>query len=130
MDFKFEPIPLVQRKKKYATFTVREIGGSAEVIKWRQEQDAKAALYNLRIKARDDRMSDFAESLGGNVATPTVGKTESWQDKVAFAESERARLAKAEAIASEAWIPAPSPKLTIFQRIKGFFRKLWNTANF
>lgn len=125
----------VQKKKKYATFTVREIGGPAELAKWKEVQAAKAAIYNLRIQARDDRMSDFAASLGQKVDRP-VNNSPSLMDRLAHNKAMHIDLdlKQAEAVKNQKpepkWEPTPEPKLSILQRIGRFFKQLWRDANF
>ncbi len=131
MRFDFEdPVPIVQTKKKYATFKVTPIGGPEEIIKWRQMQEAKETTYRMRLAAKDARISSFEAELGQKLESPKV-KTADWKEKLDFAMSERARLAKIEEVASTYVRPdfEPEPK-TVFQRIAGFFKRIWASANF
>lgn len=132
MDFdSFDPVPLVQAKKKYANFTVKEIGGPAEIIKWRQIQAAKEAAYQIKLNDRDGRLGEFEKETGQKLATPTISTT-SWAEKLMFANAERVRLSKAEekVIAHPPWEPTPEPKKSLIQRVAGFFKSVWKSANF
>lgn len=132
MDFEFlDPPAIVQKKKKYQTFTVTPIGGPAEIIKWRQQQEAKESLYRLRLGDRNNRIANFESKLGQKLDAPTIHTT-SWAEKQAFATEERQRLKKAEDVVLEypPWESAPEPKKTLFQRFKGFIVSLWQHANF
>ena len=132
MEFDFlNPPAIVQQKKKYATFTVREIGGPEEIIKWRAEQEAKESIYRLRLGERDKRLDDFSRLIGQPLDTPKVG-VRNWKEKLEFAKSERERLSKAEqaVIDYPPWEPPVIPPKTIFQKIKDFCRSLWKSANF
>ena len=136
MDFDYlieslNPDPLVQKKKKYATFTVKEIGGPAEIIKWRQAQEAKEHLYRMKLNERESRLASFEAETNQRLESPKIHTT-SWSEKVAFAKSERERLSKAESVVTQypAWEVEPTPKLSIFQKITGLFKSLWKNANF
>lgn len=132
MNFDFEdPIPLVQKKKKYATFKVTPIGGPEEIIKWRQMNEAKETVYRMRLNSRDERSASFEKELGHKVASPTVS-TASWADKKAFAESERERLKKVEDAVLDLppWELSHKPKQTFLQKVSGFFKRVWANANF
>lgn len=134
MDFErfigsLNPEPVVQEKKKYANFTVRMIGGPEEIKKWREIQAAKESAYRVRLNDRDTRITSFEAETGQKLAEPTIHTT-SWQEKVAFAKEERKRLAKKEkAVSTYNWQPTPEPKITIGQRIVGFFKDVWKSAN-
>lgn len=123
------PEPVVQKKKKYSTFTVREIGGPDEIGKWREMQAAKEATYRLKLKSRDERLAAFQAETGQLLAKPTIHTT-SWAEKQAFAKSERIRLAKLEDVAERTFEPTPEIKKTLFQKISGFFSRVWKSANF
>lgn len=131
MKFEFEVSPLVQEKKKYATFTVREIGGPEEIVKWRQQQEAKESIYRLRLGERNTRIETFEKETGQILDQPTLGKTP-WAEKLAFAKSEQARLAKAEENVTKypPWEPPTAPKQTPLQKIGSFLKRLWTNANF
>lgn len=131
MNFEFsDPIPLVQQKKKYSTFTITPIGGSEEIVKWREMQAAKEMAYRMRLNARDGRISEYEALSGQKLDTPQV-KTADWQEKVSFALMERKRLAEAEARVTEypPWEIAPESKKTIIQKIVGFFKQIWVNSN-
>lgn len=132
MNFEFDNVvPLVHEKKKYTNFTVTEIGGPEEIIKWRQMQEAKESLLRLKLGARDTRLTDYEALIGQKLDTPKISSM-TWAEKAAFASSERERLAKLEAnvIKYPPWVPEEKPKPTFFQRIKGFFKSLWTESNF
>ncbi len=134
MDFdrlieSLSPEPIVQKKKKYETFTITPIGGPDEIVKWRQVQEVKESVYRMRLNEREGRIAEVEASLGQKLASPTVHTT-SWAEKYAFAQSERKRLARIEAVATRTW-EAPEPiKLSITQRIAGFVKRVWLSANF
>ncbi len=129
MNFEFDPVPVVQEKKKYANFTIREIGGPEEIVKWREMQAAKEAVYRCRLSARDERISQFEAETGQKLASPEV-KTASWQEKLEQAMAERKRLAERVEVARESYqLPVEPPK-PILQRIIGFFKSIWKNANF
>ena len=125
------PSAEVQKKKKYANFTIREIGGPTEIIEWRRRQEAKEALYKLTLKARDERIASFESETSQKLDVPTIHTT-SWAEKQAFVKSERERLAKIDERVADmpAWIPIEEPKLTILQKIGQFFKNIWKNANF
>lgn len=131
MKFEFYEEPAhVQKKKKYANFTIREIGGPEELAKWKEVQAAKEAVQRLRISARDERLKAFEAETGQKLDTPTV-QTGSWDEKLAFAKAERARLKKIEDLVNQpAWEPLPKPKLSLWGRVKQFFKDRWTGANF
>lgn len=123
------PDPLVQKKKKYQTFTVKEIGGPAEIVKWREMQAAKESAYRVTLKSRDERLSEFEEKTGQRLDEPTI-HTSSWAEKQAFATSERARLAQLVDVASSPWLYESPEVPTFFQKVARFFKRLWADANF
>lgn len=134
MDFDFDNvIPLVQTKKKYATFTVTEIGGPEEIIKWRAQQQAKQEAIAMAQQMRDQRLLDFEKEQGIKLDAPTLHNT-SWEEKVMFVASERERLAKLEhnvrAVDLTWFTSFDEPKPSIFNRIKSFVGSIWANANF
>ncbi len=132
MDFEvFGSVPIVQKKKKYTNFTIKEIGGPEEIIKWRKEQEAKAHLHQLRLNARDDRIRSYEELTGQKLETPQLSGR-SFADKMAEAIQRKEEYGKAElaVIANPPWVPPVPPQLTLFQKIIRFFKQIWTHANF
>lgn len=130
MDFEFEVPAVKEEKKKYATFTIKPIGGPAEIAKWREMQAAKEANYLLRLGARDQRITEFEATTGQKLDAPQV-KTASWQEKLEHAEAERLRLALAEErVAQYTYEREPESKKTLWGRIKSFVKSFWQSANF
>lgn len=127
----FNQPELVQKKKKYATFTVREIGGQAEVEAFRRAQAVKEEAYRMRLKSRDERAAEFQASFGQKIDSPTVHTT-SWAEKVAFVAAEKAEIAakRAEVTVHEPWVMPPEPKRSLKERVKQFFKRIWQSANF
>jgi hypothetical protein len=125
------PIPIVQEKKKYANFTITEIGGPLEIIKWREQQAAKEYVQRMRLGARDDRLTAFEELTEQKLATPKISQA-NWDEKLDFAMSERKRLAKLDERVQDnpPWLPTPEPKKSVIQRITGFFKNIWSDAQF
>lgn len=134
MDFEhlFDPPPLVQKKKKYATFTLREIGGPEEIGKWRAIQASKEEAYRMRLEDREKRSAMFESESGQVIDKPVLAAKESWATKVERANAERVRLAKAEETVTEypPWEALKPPKQSLFTKITSFLKKLWNNANF
>lgn len=133
MDFDFltQQAALVQKKKKYATFTIKDIGGPEEIKKWREQQAAKETVYRMRLSARDERVETYEKELGQKLATPRLSKPD-WAEKYALAQEEREKISKAvQALVDHPpWKPVTSPKVTVFQRIIRFFGNIWKNANF
>ena len=132
MDFGFDNVvPIVQEKKKYANFTIKEIGGPEEIIEWRKKQAAKEALYNLRLDARNDRLTAYEAETGQKLATPTIHTT-TWAEKQAFVKSERIRLDTLDTRVDSQpkWTPSEEPQQTIIQKIGQFFKNIWKNSNF
>ena len=125
------PPKLVQEKKKYANFTVTPIGGPAEIIKWRQQQEAKESLVRLKLAAKDERIAAFESEIGQKLDTPRISGS-TWAEKQAFATSERARLSQQEKSVTQfpPWEATEPPKKTIIQRVFGFFKSIWHSAGF
>lgn len=138
MKFEFtdlDQVPLVQAKKKYATFTVREIGGPEEIEVWRRQQRAKeeASLMarQLKLEATKARMAqDLPEGDPNAIAWKGQATGRSWQEKQAHAASERKRLAQLEDGAIESYTPSEPEKLTVWMRIKRFIKTFWENAKF
>jgi hypothetical protein len=150
MEFKFDevfsPPPIIQNKKKYATFTVREIGGPAELAKWKVEQAAKWDAYQAERSAKREKMKQFIAGpeapQGDGVTWTGKGMTEgfkdldkgNWKEKLEQVMSERKRLAapipESEQVIYPPYVPEPEPKQTWFQRVKAFILNIWKTANF
>jgi hypothetical protein len=137
--FENDVIPIVQEKKKYQNFTVREIGGPAEIIVWRAEQ-ARKELANQafrmqvveaqKTKMIDPTLEDKGVTWKGSAGTqPRMG---SWADKLAEGKEMRKDYMKPELLTKEAWTYEPyvEPKKTFFQRIKGAIRAFWDSAKF
>lgn len=131
LDFYLSPPPIMREKKKYATFTVRAIGGPEEIVKWRAEQAIKEANYKIKLTERDARLAAFEAETNQKLDTPTIHTT-SWEEKYAFAREEQVRLKTVEKIAADSYsyTPFEEPKKTIIQKIKGFFSNLWTHSNF
>lgn len=125
------PDPIVQKKKKYQTFTVTTIGGPDEIGKWRAIQSAKAEVFQMRLRARETRIQEAEASLGVKLDAPTIHTT-SWAEKQAFAKGEQVRLATEISKVSEwpPWEYIPEPPKPLFSRIKSFLKRLWLSANF
>lgn len=114
-------------RKKYATFTVREIGGPDKIEEWRRQNDAKQAAFLERCEMRDTRVKASGITAFGLLS----GKEKvSWADKQAFVKSERKRLDAPELINSKSWEPEPEIKPTFKQKVIGFFKSFWKSANF
>lgn len=131
MDFeKFKPIPIVQQKKKYANFTVREVSYQ-EILDFRAKEKMKEDLLRMKSHAREQRIAAFESESGQKLDRGTIG-TASWAEKVKRAKQERIRLSKPEENVSKypPWEPIPEPKLTVFQKIKKFFIDFYKSANF
>lgn len=127
---RFNPIPVVQVKKKYANFTLREVS-YREILEFREKEKLKEDLLKMKAQARDQRIAIFESETNQKLDTPII-KKEAWSDKLAALKAERRRLAKLEDqvtqyVPSE---PAPEPKKTLFQRVIMFFVKLCKVANF
>lgn len=132
MEFSFETPPaIVHEKRKYANFTVRDIGGPAEIIIWRQQQEAKESLYRLKLGERDKRLSAFESESGQKLDKPKIVER-TWEEKTKDAAADRESYEKAmsQVIEYPPWEYVPKPKQNIFQILKGFIRKLWNNSNF
>lgn len=132
MNFEFyERGPaLVEQKLKQAPFKIVPIGGPLEIIKWREQQKAKEALYQMRLGEKDKRIAAFETTIGEKLDAPTIG-TRSWEEKKAFAESERKRLKTIEdKVSVYPWTERPEPiKLSLCQKMTYFFKRLWKNAN-
>lgn len=130
MDFEklLNPPPVVQEKKKYKEFTLREVT-EAEIIQFRQMEKAKDELLLMKAMARERRIAAFQAESGQKIASPELKKP-SWSEKVAFAQSERERLKKAEEVQHAEWVIATQPKKTFIQRVVGFLKSIWTNANF
>jgi len=85
----------------------------------------------MRLGDRDTRISQYETEIGQKLASPDI-ITRGWQEKVAFAMAERKRLAKAEKIVNDTppWEPPVIEKVSLYQRITGFFRRIWTNSNF
>lgn len=138
MDFEYfnRPPALVQKKKEYENFTVTPIGGPEEILKWRAVQDSKdqAALMiheGLRTKAKEQAGSGLPQGDGVTwKGQGTTGSAE-WKEKLAFAKSERKRLAQKEAVSLDWKRHTPlEPTLTFTQKISRFIKNFWKNANF
>lgn len=124
MNFDFIPPAMIQEKKKYANFTLKEIGGPEEIIKWRKEQEAKESIYRLRLGQRDTRLTSFEKEIGELISRGEF-KGRNWEEKVMAAKELRDEIAKqhAKVIAYPPWQPREAPKPSLFQRIVGFFKQ-------
>lgn len=132
MEFNFLDQPaVVQKKKKYATFTVKEIGGPEEIVKWREMQAAKESLYRMKLQTRENRIQDFEAELGQKIDAPTIS-SKSWIEKMHDAQEERERLAKSEekVTAYPPWEPRPIEKRSLWGLFTGFIKRVWNDCNF
>ena len=132
MEFDFlSPPPLIQEKKKYKNFTVTEIGGPDEIVKWREMQAAKESIYHLRLGERDGRIRQFEKETRQVLDSPKVN-TRTWEEKLVAAQSERKKLSKVERKVLECppWEPIPEKKPSFFQRVKNFFVSFYRSANF
>lgn len=131
MDFDFQPPALVQAKKKYANFTIKEIGGPEEIIKWRQQQEAKDSIHRIRVSDREDRVKQVRDTIGKDLSLPTI-HTSSWAEKLAFVDSEKKLIEemRKKVIAYPSWVATEPPKLSLGQRIKSFFVNIFKSANF
>lgn len=133
MRFNLEDVPkeVVFEKRKYANFTVKDIGGPAEIEKWRRIQLAKQEAYKIKLRERDQRIASFEAESGQKLDRPTIHTT-SWAEKQMFVEAERAEIKRAkEAVVSyPPWEMTPEPKKTVLQRIVLWIKKVWMTANF
>lgn len=118
---------IVRQKKKYATFTIKEIGGPTEIVEWRKQQEAKLAAYGMTLKDRDDRISAFR--AGNEVDAPKLIQG-NWQNKLSFAMSERKRLAEPEIINRAPTVYDPGPPKSLFQRFNAWLSRLWKSAKF
>lgn len=147
MKFKFldylSPSPVIQEKKKYATFTLREIGGQAEIVKWREEQATKWAAYQANREAFKEKQKLYVcgpdAPQGDKVtwegkASLVQGSDREWHTKLAQVIAERERLYQPEVAtapkAYEPYVPEPKPKLSLWAKTKNQFSRLWNSANF
>lgn len=121
----------VQKKKKYATFTVKEIGGPDEIIAWRKVQAVKEEAYRMTLRARDQRIAEFEASSGQKLETPTIHTT-SWAEKQAFVKAEIAEIEaqRAKYVAPDPYQLPDEPKKSVGARIAGFFKRIWASANF
>ncbi len=133
-DFKSPP-PVVQEKKKYANFTIREIGGPAEIGKWRAEQALKESK-NERLRLAKIELQKELMSAGlpeGNGVTwdgkATVGSA-GWSEKLEHALSERKRLSEESTPEPFQWVPDPEPHLNPLQKIVRWVKGIWMAANF
>lgn len=132
----FEPAPVIQAKKKYQNFTVREIGGPAEILVWREAQAKKEReALAMREMAREMAKVKAGEGLpdGDGVMTTVQGETSrnSWQERLAHGMEMRRAYGKAEIITDPvAWVPPPPPKLSILKRLFCFITSFWKNANF
>lgn len=131
MNFEFDNVvPIVQEKKKYSNFTIREIGDPTEIIQWRKEQEAKQEAYRARLSLRDARIGEYELKTGQKLDAPTIHTT-TWVEKQAFVQRERERLAAPELVSEyPQFVPAEPPKKTLFQWVKYFFKRVWQNANF
>lgn len=132
MEFHFEPSAFVQKQEKQKkTYRITPIGGPEEIKKWREMQEAKEMVFKMRLKARDERLETFAKETNQTL-DPGVVTRPKWEDKIKFAEEERASLSRREldVINNPPWEPIPEPKKTVGQRIAGFFKQIWIDANF
>jgi len=127
----------VQTKRKYATFTVKEIGGPAEIIEWRKAQAAKleaaGIAYNqFKQDVALHMVPDDAPVGDANWTGAASLSKQSWEEKIAFAQSERERLKKpveVEPIVYD-FTPEPEPKKSPLERVIGWVKAIWASANF
>lgn len=138
-DEVFNPPPIVQNKKKYATFTVREIGGPIELARWKVEQELKWAQYQANRSAFKEKQKQFIAGpdapQGDGVTWKGSGsilgaKDADWKDKLSHALSERKRLATPEILtARESWSYEEPPKPSLMKRFKQWIVNVWESAN-
>lgn len=127
----FDKPAIVQEKKKYATFTVREIGGPAEIIKWRAEQAKKESIYLASLDAREARRVVAAKELG-TLDAPALGRP-SWNDRMAAGKKMREDYMRPDpnyVPIERTYEVSADPKQSLFQIIGGWFSRLWKSANF
>ena len=143
MKFEFaeylNPAPIIQEKKKYATFTVREIGGPAELAIWRKEQENKWVAYQANREAFKDKQKQYIAGpdapQGDGVTWQGSGSVDgfkdiTWQDKLSHALSERKRLYKPEIVTDKkAWVyePISEPKVSFLAKVKAFILRALET---
>ncbi len=132
----FDRPALVQTKKKYATFTVKEIGGPKEIIEWRRlqaEKEARNQTIRMQlVESQKDKMFGPDAPVGDGVTWKGSASvtTSSWKDKLEFALEERKRLAKIDEdyTPSFKWEITPEPKLTVWQKVKRVLKDIWDSA--
>lgn len=132
----FENPPIVQKKKKYAHFTVREIGGPAEIIKWREEQARKEAEQNIRISLHRDALKDLIAPEGSPEGTEVTWKgratagRQAWGDRVREARMRASPFEGCHPTQHPAWKPREAPKLSLFRRVAKWAKGIFESANF
>ena len=130
------PPAMRQEKRKYANFTVKDIGGPKEIIEWRQKQASKEGLYNTRLYNRDGRLRDFEAKQGVQLAHPTLSKN-NWQERLDRALSERKNLAQVSFLDTDAtktvydtFKSDTKGQDRLVYRVIGWVKRLLKTANF
>jgi hypothetical protein len=127
----FDPIPLVQQKKRYSEFKITPIGGPDEIEMWRSMQEAKATTHRMRLGERDQRLIDFETQLAQTLDRGSV-KSATWEEKTAHVALEKALIKDMLSKVTEhpPWEAHVEPKKPILKRVAGFFKRIWSDANF
>lgn len=132
----------IQTRKKYANFTVTEIGGPEQLAAWKIDQAAKWEAYQANRAAFKEKQKQFIAGpdapQGDKVTWAGSGTNVSnrdvpWQDKMQQAMEARKKLFALEPISAERskpYEPMPEPKLSVLGRIKKAFWSFWGQANF
>ena len=122
-----DTIPIRQEKRKYACFHVKDIGGPAEIAKWREIQAAKEHAYRIRLAGRDKRIAAFEAETKQRLDSPKLGRS-SWSDRLSFAKSEQERLNKPAVLTHDPYQLPPEPGF--WQRVVKFIWDFWASCEF
>jgi hypothetical protein len=139
----FDRPAIIQEKRKYANFTVTDIGGPVEIIAWRARQkEIEAMNQTIRMQNLDHQKNtmfgiDAPQGDGvtweGSAVTQGWKSDTTWRDKLNFVKSEKKRLATLELrdLNSDPLFtltPEAPSKKTLLQTIKGWIKNLWESA--
>lgn len=127
LDYYLSQADITPEKKRASTFKVIPIGGPDEVKAWRLQQEAKEAVYQIKLGARDARIAAFEEERGQKLDRATV-RGKSWKDKWEQVQSER-RI-EAATLNRDPIMPVPVQEPLKFPWLPQLFKRLWKAANF
>jgi hypothetical protein len=132
----FDAPAIIQEKKKYASFTVREIGGPLEIIAWRKAQEQKEIQNQVirlqLLQKQKDTMFGSDAPQGDSVTwqghVDSRPFLSSWEAKLERVKSERKRLAQKEFYEPIEYVPLTVIAPTLWERMKQFVKEIWNEA--